>query len=145
MRIWQLGSRRPSLRRRGRRVCSRSTATRGAAPAGRRGDAQPAADVAMPVPVTQSSRRRSRSISTIRRGPKSIRNVTLQAKVSGYLKEQPAPDGADVKEGDLLYRLDPRDFQAALDQAKAQAERDAASLDYLRSNFKRGTELAKSG
>ena len=35
-----------------------------------------------------------------------------------------------MKEGDLLYRIDPRDFQAALDQAKAQLERDKASLDY---------------
>ena len=35
------------------------------------------------------------------------------------------PDGADVKQGDLLYTIDPRDFQASLDQAKAQAQRDA--------------------
>ena len=42
--------------------------------------------------------------------------------------------GQTVKAGDLLYRIDPSDFQAALDLASAQVERDEASLDYLRSN-----------
>src|SRR5262249_46807114 len=74
-----------------------------------------------------------------------IRNVTLQAKVPGYVKEQVAADGSDVKEGDLLYSIDPQDFEASLDQAKAQLVRDEAQLDYLRSSLDRGTELAKSG
>ena len=46
-------------------------------------------------------------------------------------------------QGTLLYQLDPRDFQAALDQANAQAERDIAALDYARANFGRGDQLAK--
>jgi multidrug efflux system membrane fusion protein len=75
----------------------------------------------------------------------SIRNITLQARVAGYLQAQPAPDGADVKQGDLLYQIDTRDLQAALDQANAQAQRDLAALDYARSNLNRGTELAKTG
>lgn len=58
---------------------------------------------------------------------------------------QPAADGADVKEGDLLYKIDDRDYLASLDQAKAQSPRDAAALDYARSNFHRGDELQKSG
>ncbi|TIX93262.1 MAG: biotin/lipoyl-binding protein, partial [Mesorhizobium sp.] len=62
-----------------------------------------------------------------------------------YLQEQAAADGSDVKQGDLLYRIAPEDYQAALDQAKAEIERDTATLDYARSNLGRGTELAKSG
>jgi len=50
-----------------------------------------------------------------------------------------------VNSGDLLYKIDPRDLQAALDSARAQAERDAASLEYARANFLRGQELLKSG
>jgi multidrug efflux system membrane fusion protein len=50
---------------------------------------------------------------------------------------QPAVDGADVKEGDLLYKIDDRDYLASLDQAKAQSPHDAASLDYARSNSSR--------
>ncbi|RWE01739.1 efflux RND transporter periplasmic adaptor subunit, partial [Mesorhizobium sp.] len=74
-----------------------------------------------------------------------IRSITLQARVPGYLQEQTAQDGSDVKQGDLLYRIAPEDYQAALDQAKAQVERDTATLDYARSNLGRGSELAKSG
>ena len=50
-----------------------------------------------------------------------------------------------MKSGDLLYQIDPRDMQAALDQAEAQSQRDAASLDYAKANFGRGEELVKSG
>jgi multidrug efflux system membrane fusion protein len=75
----------------------------------------------------------------------AIRSVTLQAKVTGYLSRQAASDGADVKEGDLLYVLDRRDYQAALDQAKAQGERDSAALDYARSSQGRNATLNKQG
>ena len=75
----------------------------------------------------------------------AIRGISLQARVSGYIEEQNARDGADVKEGDPLYRIDPRDLQAALDQARAQAERDQALLEYAKANFSRGEELLKSG
>src|SRR5271155_5421296 len=101
--------------------------------------------MAMPVPVTKIVKRTLPIYLEYSARTESIGNVALQAKMSGFLKEQLAPDGADVKQGDLLYRIDPRDFQALLDVANAQAERDAASLDYLRSNFNRGTELAKTG
>jgi multidrug efflux system membrane fusion protein len=110
------------------------------------GAATPApAMMAMPVPVTKIFKKTLPIYLDYAARTESIGNVALQAKVSGYLKEQPAPDGADVKQGDLLYKIDPRDFQASLDQANAQAERDVASLEYLRSNFNRGTELAKTG
>jgi multidrug efflux system membrane fusion protein len=75
----------------------------------------------------------------------AIRSVTLQAKVTGYLARQAVPDGADVKQGDLLYVLDQRDYQAALDQSKAQAARDAAALDYARARQERNAALTKQG
>jgi membrane fusion protein, multidrug efflux system len=75
----------------------------------------------------------------------SIRSIALQARVSGYIESQLAPDGADVKSGDLLYQIDPRDLHAALDQATAQAQRDQASLEYAKASFGRGEELVKSG
>ena len=74
-----------------------------------------------------------------------IRTVTLQAKVTGYLAVQAAGDGADVKTGDLIYRIDPRDYQAALDQAKAQVQRDQAALEYARANNHRNSILVKDG
>ena len=75
----------------------------------------------------------------------AIRSITLQAKVAGFLMDGGAADGSDVKKGDLLYRIDPRDFQATLDQITAQAARDNAALEYARSNQGRSATLAKEG
>ncbi|MBV8664373.1 MAG: efflux RND transporter periplasmic adaptor subunit, partial [Hyphomicrobiales bacterium] len=101
--------------------------------------------MAMPVPVTPVVKRALPIYLEYPSRMESIRNISLQARVPGYIAEQVAPDGADVKEGDLLYRVDPRDLEAAFDQMKAQAARDAASLAYAQSNFDRGSELVKSG
>jgi membrane fusion protein, multidrug efflux system len=116
---------------------SLNAGTAGAAPA-------PAAFV-MPVPVVSVVRKTIPIYLDYAARTEPIRSITLQARVPGYLQEQAAADGSDVRQGDLLYRIAPEDFQAALDQAKAQVERDAATLDYARSNLGRGTELAKSG
>jgi multidrug efflux system membrane fusion protein len=75
----------------------------------------------------------------------AIREVTLQAKVGGYLQETGIADGADVKEGDLLYRIDPDDYQAALDQAKARLQGDQAALEYATSSQKRNAALSATG
>lgn len=99
----------------------------------------------IPVPVTQIIKRTIPIYREYSARTESIRNITLQARVTGYLEAQTAPDGADVKGGDLLYKIDTRDLQAALDQMNAQAQRDSAALDYARSNFNRGSELAKTG
>jgi multidrug efflux system membrane fusion protein len=103
------------------------------------------ATMAMPVPVTTIVKKAIPIYLDYSARTESIRNISLQAKVSGYIRQQHVPDGTDVKEGDLLYTIDPRDFQAALDQAKAQVRRDAAALDYAQANLDRGSTLAKSG
>ena len=54
--------------------------------------------------------------------------VQVQAQVSGQIITRDFQDGSDVKKGDLLFAIDPRPFQAALDQAKAQAALDQATL-----------------
>jgi len=100
---------------------------------------------AMPVPVANVEKKTIPIFLDYSARTESIRNIPLQAKVSGYIRQQHAPDGADVIEGDLLYTIDPRDFQAALDQAKAQVQRDTAALAYAQSNLERGSTLAKSG
>ncbi len=104
-----------------------------------------AAMMAMPVPVAAVVKKTLPIYLDFPGRTESIRNIALQARVSGYVESQPAADGADVKSGDLLYQIDPRDLQAALDQAQAQAQRDESSLDYAKANFTRGEELAKSG
>ena len=54
--------------------------------------------------------------------------VLVQAQVSGVIITRDFQDGSDVKKGDLLFTIDPRPYQAALDQAKAQAELDQVTL-----------------
>ncbi|MCX8568388.1 efflux RND transporter periplasmic adaptor subunit [Aminobacter sp. MET-1] len=100
---------------------------------------------AMPVPVVGVVKKTIPIYLEYAARTEAIRNVTLRAKASGYLQDQPASDGADVKEGDLLYRIEASDYQAALDQAKAQIERDQASLEYLKSSLTRGNQLADNG
>lgn len=75
----------------------------------------------------------------------AIRTVTLQAQVTGYLLKRLVPDGSDVKAGELLYKIDPRSYQAALDQAKAQLEKDTAALEYARANHHRNLVMHKTG
>ena len=75
----------------------------------------------------------------------AIREVTLQAKVGGYLHETGVADGADVKEGDLLYKIDPDDYLAALDQAKARLQGNQAALEYATSSQKLNAKLSATG
>ena len=101
--------------------------------------------MAMPVPVVPVVKKTLPIYLDYPGRIESIRSIALQARVSGYIDAQPAADGADVKNGDLLYQIDQRDLQAALDQANAQAQRDQASLEYAKASFGRGEELVKSG
>ncbi len=101
--------------------------------------------MAMPVPVTNIVKKTIPIYLEYSARTEAIRNIALQAKVTGYVQAQLAADGSDVKEGDLLYKIDPRDFQASLDSAKAQLQRNTAALDYARGNVERGTSLASSG
>ncbi|MET0407358.1 MAG: efflux RND transporter periplasmic adaptor subunit [Hyphomicrobium sp.] len=100
---------------------------------------------AMPVPVTAVVKKAVSIKLDYSARTESIRDITLQARVAGYVQAQHAPDGSDVTAGQLLYTIDPRDYQAALDRAKAEKQRDVAARDYASSNLERGTELTKSG
>jgi membrane fusion protein, multidrug efflux system len=55
-------------------------------------------------------------------------NADVKAQVTGYLLRQGYQEGAFVKKGQLLFEIDPRPFQAALDQAKAQLMQTQAQL-----------------
>jgi multidrug efflux system membrane fusion protein len=109
------------------------------------GAAQGPAMMAMPVPVAGAVKKTIPIFFEYSARTESIRDISLLAKISGYVQQQHVPDGSDVKRGDLLYTIDPRDFQAALDQSRAQAQRDSAALDYARANLKRGADLTKDG
>jgi RND family efflux transporter MFP subunit len=67
--------------------------------------------------------------------------VEVRARVSGYLEKIQFKDGQLVKEGEPLFLIDPRPFQASLDQAKAAVEQAKANLAFAESDLKRGESL----
>jgi len=69
--------------------------------------------------------------------------VEIRARVSGYLDKIHFKDGQVVKEGDLLFTIDKRPFQTALDQAKAQLERARAELAFAQGDLDRASQLVR--
>lgn len=67
-------------------------------------------------------------------------NADVRAQVTGYLQKQGYQEGAYVKQGQLLFQIDPRPFQAALDQAEGQLAQATASLANAQA-VQRRTEL----
>jgi membrane fusion protein (multidrug efflux system) len=70
-------------------------------------------------------------------------NAQIHAQVTGYLVTQNYAEGNPVKQGDLLFQIDPRPFQATLDQARAKLEQDKAQAGKTAQDVKRYTPLAK--
>ena len=69
-------------------------------------------------------------------------NAEIRAQVEGYVLKQVYREGFPVKRGQVLFQVDPRQFQAAADQAKAGMARDQAALDKTRTDVDRYTPLA---
>jgi RND family efflux transporter MFP subunit len=70
-------------------------------------------------------------------------NAAIRAEVTGYLLEQSYREGAHVRKGQLLFQIDPRPFQATVDQAKAQvAEADGQSAQARAQLVQSRAELA---
>jgi multidrug efflux system membrane fusion protein len=101
--------------------------------------------MAMPVPVAPVVKRTVPVYLDYIGTTEAIRSVTLQAQVTGFLAARGAPDGADVTQGELLYQIDPRDFQAALNQVKAQMQHDVAAHEYAGVSQHRNSVLSKDG
>jgi multidrug efflux system membrane fusion protein len=70
-------------------------------------------------------------------------SVTIQPRVTGYLMKMPFKEGADVKEGDVLFEIDPRPYKAQLEAAQAAVAQNEANLRYQTATNLRFKELAK--
>ena len=68
-------------------------------------------------------------------------NADVRARTTGYLQKRAYQEGGYVKEGDLLFEIDPRPFIAALDQAKGQLQEAQATLLGVEQDAKRAKEL----
>jgi RND family efflux transporter MFP subunit len=70
-------------------------------------------------------------------------NAQIQPQVSGYLIQQNYREGALVRKNDVLFKIDPRPFQAVLDQTKAQLAQAEAQQGKTQLDVQRDTPLAK--
>ncbi|QUD88073.1 efflux RND transporter periplasmic adaptor subunit [Phenylobacterium montanum] len=71
----------------------------------------------------------------------AVDSVDVRPRVSGYLQEVAFKDGQTVRKGQLLFVIDPRPYQAALDQAKGQAAHAQAAMANAKTELDRGKKL----
>jgi membrane fusion protein, multidrug efflux system len=72
-----------------------------------------------------------------------IESVSLKPQVSGIITKVAFSEGMDVREGQPLFQIDPRPFQAALDAASAQLAKDQAQAENADVQAKRYAELSE--
>jgi len=105
--------------------------------------AKPKATAALPVPVT---------LGLVEQGPfalvsnglgtvQAYNTVQVRTRVDGEIQQVAFREGQTVHKGDLLVQVDPRPYQAALDQAKAKKEQDTANLGNAKADLVRYTGL----
>ena len=75
----------------------------------------------------------------------AVDTVTFRARVSGYLEQVLFDDGQIVQEGDLLFVIDRRPYEAALTRAGSAVRAAQTRLEFARSDFDRFNRLANRG
>lgn len=105
--------------------------------------AKPRASAPLPVPVT---------LGSVDQGPfnlvtnglgtvQAYNTVQVRTRVDGEIQQVAFKEGQTVHKGDILVQVDPRPYQASLDQAKAKKEQDTANLNNAKVDLVRYTGL----
>ncbi|MCJ2073703.1 efflux RND transporter periplasmic adaptor subunit [Methylobacterium sp. J-030] len=106
-------------------------------------DAKPKSAAPRAVPVT---------LGTVEQGPfalvsnglgtvQAYNTVQVRTRVDGEIQQVAFHEGQTVRKGDVLVQVDPRPYQATLDQAKAKKEQDTANLNNAKADLVRYTGL----
>jgi multidrug efflux system membrane fusion protein len=99
------------------------------------------ADDTIPV-VTEKVRRQDLPVYLNGLGKvQALNTVTIRAQIDGKILQVNFHEGQDVRNGDILLQIDPRPYQAALDQAVAKQNQDQAQLGYAQKVLDRDTGL----
>ncbi|QFQ86672.1 efflux RND transporter periplasmic adaptor subunit [Paracoccus kondratievae] len=75
----------------------------------------------------------------------ATKSIELRPRVGGAIDAVSVPEGGLVRPGDLLFQIDPRPFQVALDAAEAQLQQSKVLLDQAEIDFKRAEMLVPNG
>jgi membrane fusion protein, multidrug efflux system len=112
--------------------------------------AQAAAAASAPrpaIPVTVALAE-PKDVPVFVRGPGTVqayKTVSVKTRVDGQIVKISFEEGQEVKAGDPLFQIDPRPFQALLEQAKAAKQRDEAQLEGAQLDLERYGKLIGSG
>jgi membrane fusion protein, multidrug efflux system len=110
------------------------------------GDGRPPSQAAPPPPAVTVVRVVAEEIRPTFRFTgriEAVSRVDLRARVDGFLEKRLFTEGADVKEGDLLFAIEKGLYSAAVDEAKAGVERAEAALKLAEIELTRQTELVQ--
>jgi membrane fusion protein (multidrug efflux system) len=108
---------------------------------GKDDQAPPAIEVVVTDVQTLPYQRRNSYVGRL----EAAQDVTIQAKVSGYLKQRFFAEGQHISKGAKLYAIDPATFKASKEQAEAEIERGQAKVKVATRNFERGEQLVENG
>jgi len=114
-----------------------------AQPQGRRGRANPAG--AVPVVVTSVEPKAMPIVIEAVGTVQSISSVQLKSRLDSQIMKVNVEEGAQVKEGDLLFELDARTLKAQLSQVEAQIRKDQAQLEQAKRDTVRAGDLLTKG
>jgi multidrug efflux system membrane fusion protein len=98
----------------------------------------------VPVTVTHPVKRDVPIFLTGLGSVAALKTVLIRSRVDGTLNSVGFTEGDEVKKGDVLAQIDPRPYQAALDQALAKKASDEAQLGNARNDLNRYSQLARN-
>src|ERR1700742_1866336 len=112
-----------------------------------RSHALPTADPPQPIPViaTNVQQRDVPIVLTGLGAVTALNTATIRSQVTGLITSVNFREGQSVKKGDLLAQIDPRTFQAQLDQAEATLAHDQTHLKNAQHNLEPYANPAKQG
>jgi multidrug efflux system membrane fusion protein len=97
------------------------------------------------VPVSQPVERQVTDYVDFTGRTDAVYSIGIRPRVTGYLVKHPFREGAEVKKGDTLFEIDPRPYQAQLDQQQAQIVLNQASLKLAEATYERARPLVATG
>ena len=105
---------------------------------------QAAAPPALPVTVAHPVQRTVTDWDEFTGRFNAVEQVDVRARVTGFVMSVDFKDGAIVRKGDLLYTIDPRQYEAAAEQAQGQLDDAKAKVDLAQKELERATTLIKT-